>query len=166
MGGEIDIISIDKSINYPLAKLIAPILFNLGIIPNYITILNVFLRLSIIYITLNYSNQNTLIYYLISHFLDCLDGTLARMFNLQTKFGAELDHISDKIFWGFLIINSILICRRNKVNRNIILMTFILILIGLYNCNFKNNCDAENIVDMNAMVLIIIVNSLHNKCIN
>ena len=166
MGGEINIISIDKVLNYPLAKLIAPILYKLGIIPNYITIFNIIFRIFIIHKTIIYNNQNILSYYLISHFLDCLDGTLARMFNLQTKFGANLDKISDKIFWGFLCIYSILVCRKNKVNRNIIIMLFLLILIALYNCNFKNKCDAEDFIDMNAMILIIVINSLQKKCIN
>lgn len=166
MGGEINILSVDKVINYPLAKMIAPFLYKIGVIPNYITIFNILFRIFIVYKTINFPNQNVIIYYLISHFLDCLDGTLARMFNLQTPLGATLDHISDKLFWGFLVLNSIYKCRKNEIFKNILVTLSTLILIGLLNCNIRNKCDAEDMIDMNAMLLIIIINSIYNKCIN
>lgn len=165
MGGEINIFSIDKNINYPIAKRIAPVLYKLGIIPNYITIFNVIFRFFIVYKSIN-NSQNLLVYYLISHFLDCLDGTLARMFNLQSSFGATLDHISDKLFWSFLILNSINICKNNPSNRNIIIIISILLITGVSNCNFRKKCDGEDFIDMNAMLIIIFINKLHIKCIN
>ena len=166
MGGEINILSIDKVINYPIAKVIAPFLYKIGIVPNHITIFNIFLRCYIGYKTIIYKNHNMIAYYLTTHFLDCLDGTIARMFNLHTKFGAMLDHISDKIFWSFLVINTIVTCRNNKFSRRKIITLSILILIGIFNCNIRNKCDAEDIIDMNAMILISVINSIYNKCIN
>ena len=166
MGGEINILSIDKLINYPIAKAIAPFLYKIGIVPNHITIFNILLRCYIGYKSLINKSQNMIYYYFITHFLDCLDGTIARMFNLQTKFGAMLDHISDKIFWSFLILNTIVSCKNNKISRNKLVTLSILILIGLFNCNFRNKCDAEDIIDMNAMILILAINSIYKKCIN
>ena len=102
MGGEIDILSIDKILNYPLAKFLAPYLYNLKIVPNYITISNIILRIYIFYKMYLGCNSDCLKLMLISHFLDCLDGTLARSFNLTSEFGAFIDHVSDL----FLLIRS------------------------------------------------------------
>ena len=46
---------------------------------------------------------NNLLYFLtFSHFLDTLDGTIARKYNLVSNFGEFIDQLSDKIFWGIL----------------------------------------------------------------
>ena len=166
MGGEINILSIDKIFNYPIAKRIAPILFKMGIVPNNITIMNIILRIYIIYKSIYDKGNDMIMYYLISHFLDCLDGTLARMFNLQSELGAKLDNISDKIFWGFMLINCLLKCKSIDKVRNILMIIFVLILIAVINCYSKKKCYAEDFIDMNAMIIILITNSLYKKCLN
>ena len=45
MGGEQNVFSLDKYITYPIAKAIAPFLFNIGIKPNHVTISNIFFRI-------------------------------------------------------------------------------------------------------------------------
>ena len=77
--GESQNLSFDKLISYPLAKKCAPILNYFNITANQVTIFNIFFRIYILY-DLYYKNSVYLIYLLIlTHFIDCLDGTIARM---------------------------------------------------------------------------------------
>ena len=103
---------------------------------------------------------------ILSHFLDCLDGSLARSYNLTTELGGLIDHISDKIFWLLMILISIYKCRNISRNRNIIIITGIIIVISGINCNLKNRCNNKNFIDMNAMAIIAIVFFYYNRCIN
>jgi phosphatidylglycerophosphate synthase len=164
MGGEQDILSIDKIINYPLAKIIAPLLYKLNIIPNYITFGNIILRLFIFRKMINNNDSNTLTLLLLSHFLDCLDGTMARMFNMTTKFGAMMDHISDKIFWSSMLLISVYKCRSNIENRNKLILIGIILLLSVIKCLNNKDCKSQNIIDMNAMIIIVILYNYYNKC--
>ena len=64
MGGEQNVFSLDKYITYPIAKAIAPFLFNIGIKPNHVTISNMFFRIFILnkMINNNFNLINNTIY--------------------------------------------------------------------------------------------------------
>ena len=69
--------------------------YKCGITPNMITYLSIILCLiSGCYI---YKKQYKLaaLFYILSYYIDCVDGFFARRFNMCTKFGDYLDHISD-----------------------------------------------------------------------
>lgn len=163
-GGESEILSIDKIISYPLAKKIAPILHNFNITANQITIFNIFFRIYILY-DLYYYNSVYIIYFLIlTHFIDCLDGTVARMYNQQTKFGAMLDEWSDKIFFCILVL--IILYKSNNNLLKIIVVVF-LIIYGLIHkiCIDKKKCNIHNFLQNNLIILLIILYYIYKKLI-
>jgi phosphatidylglycerophosphate synthase len=155
--------SFDKYICYPIAQSIAPFFNYFGITPNMVTIFNIFFR---IYIILRIINKDksllTLWYIILSHFLDCLDGTIARMYKQYSKFGKNLDHISDKIFWGTIFVLILLTCRSQFSLFFIIYLIFILVIIIVINS--RNNKHLENIIDFNAIPLIIFIYYFYRKC--
>ena len=163
MGGEQNVFSLDKYITYPIAKVIAPFLYNIGIKPNHITISNIFFRIFIFNKILNNDLNHLLYFLLFSHFLDCLDGTIARKFNLVSNFGAFIDQLSDKIFWGGTILLTLNKCKNKKKFNELLLSTF-LILCVLFLCHFRDNCFLNNSLEMNAIILIIYYYTNLLKC--
>jgi len=164
MGGEQNIFSLDKYLTYPIAKAIAPFLYNIGIKPNHITISNIFFRIFIFNKMIN-NNLNYLLYFLLfSHFLDCLDGTIARKYNLVSEFGGFIDQLSDKIFWGCTILLTLNKCKNRKSKFNQLLLFSFLILCVLLLCHFRDKCYLNNSLEMNAIVLIIFYYKNYNFC--
>ena len=163
-GGEQNIHSVNKYITYPIAKKIAPIFNAYDISPNMITSFNILLRIFILhnFITLK---KNVVPLLFLSHFLDCLDGTIARMFDKTSKFGAQLDHISDKIFWSIMLLYILLVnCKKNIVLSNVLIVFISIILISQYLC-YKKKCDPANFIDNNVEIFIIILSMISNKCL-
>lgn len=161
-GGEQNkFLSFDKAVSYPLAKHIAPIIHSLCITPNMITISNIFLRLFIAHNVLKEDKYNNILIMLIlTHFLDVLDGTIARMYNQESELGAMLDHISDKLFWGFIIIFMIMKC---KNHREYLITIATVLVVGIILCNSRGECSIQNFFDMNAIVLILVIYVFYSK---
>lgn len=154
MGGEQNVFSLDKYITYPIAKIIAPFLYNFGIKPNHVTISNIFFRIFIINKMIN-NDLNNLLYFLIfSHFLDTLDGTIARKYNLVSEFGEFIDQLSDKIFWGCTILLTLYKCKNIENRFNQIVLFSLLILSVILLCEFGDNCFLNDSMEMNAIILI------------
>ena len=105
---------------------------------------------------INNYDKDLLILLLFSHFLDCLDGTLARMFNLTSEFGDFLDQISDKIFLATTLLITIYKCN-NLVDRNRLIAIGLILTLIVLKCIIVDKCTEQYIVDMNAMVIIVII---------
>lgn len=157
MGGEINVISVDKYFTYPIAKILAPLFFNLGIKPNHVTISNILFRIYLIKKLITNDKSNLLIFLILSHFLDCLDGTIARKYNLRSSFGAALDHISDKIFWSLTLLLTLNVCKNNINDFISIFLIGIIICGSVISCELKNKCFLKDLIDMNAIILIILI---------
>ena len=158
MGGESNIkYSFDYQISYPLAKFIAPFFHHFKITPNMITFSNIIFRIYIIYIIIiDYKHKFLLPFLLLTNFFDALDGTIARKYNLTSKFGATLDHISDKIFWGILILIVLYKIGNKQPYFIITLFIFILMLFAILQCELKKKCFKSNFMEMNASLIIIL----------
>lgn len=166
MGGEQNVFSFDKYITYPIAKAIAPFLYNIGTKPNHVTISNIFFRIFILNRMIN-NNLNNLLYFLtFSHFLDTLDGTIARKYNLVSKLGEFIDQLSDKIFWGCTILLTLYKCKDIKNRFNQIVLFSLLTLSVILLCQFKNECFLNNSMEMNAIILIIYYYNNYMECQN
>ncbi len=78
---------------------------NLYNIPNFLTLLRVFLTVLIIFfILVNYSLIWVIVFFVIAMITDSLDGFVARRFNQKTEFGRKFDMIADRfLFLGVLI---------------------------------------------------------------
>ena len=104
----------------------------LNITPNMITLFRIILSIYIIYL-LYYTDNIKLLFILIVifHFLDCMDGHLARSTNQVTKLGDYLDHFAD-ISLTFVIIIYMII---KKYPNKIIILTLLAFEIYMLNCH-------------------------------
>ena len=82
---------------YRGVELIAPSFYKLGFTPNMVTtIANVF-NMACIYSIFQKHYAWASAFYFIGYFFDCLDGYLARKYNMVTQYGDWYDHISDTL---------------------------------------------------------------------
>ena len=83
---------------YIFVIILAPFLNKLGITPNMVTTAgNIFFIIALYFI---YKQQNLIlciILILLSYYSDCLDGYIARKYNMTTIIGDYYDHISDNV---------------------------------------------------------------------
>lgn len=90
---------------YLFVEFLAPYAHKLGLSPNMITTLSVIFSCASIYSLYKHRFIVAIILYIISYFCDCLDGYVARKYNMISKFGDLYDHISDTVsFLGYLLI--------------------------------------------------------------
>jgi hypothetical protein len=82
---------------YIIVEYLAPYAHKFGITPNMITTSSNLFTIIAIYYLLNYYFVVAAILYLISYMFDCLDGYVARKYNMVSIFGDYYDHISDAI---------------------------------------------------------------------
>jgi len=134
-------IDVSEYLNYYLNKI--------NVTPNQLTLLSLLSGILSAYFVYKNSFISSLISLQISYLLDCMDGSMARTYNKQTKFGDYFDHISDVIktlilFFTIIINNKIL--KIEKIIFFIIcIILFILLLIHLgcqekiYNKNLNKN---------------------------
>jgi CDP-diacylglycerol---serine O-phosphatidyltransferase len=71
-----------------------------GIVPNAVTILALCSGLSGVYFAIGREWEKALAAIVIAGVLDGMDGRIARLLRAQSKFGAELDSLSDNIAFG------------------------------------------------------------------
>lgn len=112
---------------YKLSEPAAKVFHSLKMTPNTVTLLR--LLLIILCFFLIYRGVPVIIpivLYIINFYLDCVDGTMARKYNQQSKFGQYFDSIVDVFtMCGFAFL--LLLCR-NCIPRKVI------VFIALYWC--------------------------------
>lgn len=70
------------------------------LVPNGVTVMATCAGITAIRDAVNGSFDTALMFILLAAFLDALDGRMARLLNATSKFGAELDSLSDAISFG------------------------------------------------------------------
>lgn len=104
----------DNNIFFPIANRLVTPFHDLGLTPNMVTYIGTCCTLlAIYYISINEFQFATLSYF-IGYLLDCVDGKLARKYNMTSKEGMILDLVSDNI-------------------SNLILLVYIVHKFGFYN---------------------------------
>ena len=149
--------SVGDLIEYPLSEMIAPFIRELGITPNFITISNILLRIYIFYFLINDNTGWHLVpLFILTQFLDCLDGTLARKYNQTSELGNILDHGSDMLFWGMLMVLTLYRTRNTKYVY-IVLVVFFATLYSIYLKFFQDDAYYLNFLEMNGIIFILIL---------
>jgi len=87
----------DLNIFAPIAKKMVVPLYNLGMTPNMVTITSTIFTLSSIYFLHIENKQLAVFSYIFGYLLDCVDGRMARKYNLGSDIGMALDCVSDNI---------------------------------------------------------------------
>lgn len=69
-------------------------------IPNMATLMGLSIGLTSVYLALNQEWERAVWYIVVATVFDGMDGRLARFFNASSRFGAELDSLSDFVSFG------------------------------------------------------------------
>ena len=77
--------------------------YNLGLTPNFLTTISFLLQLYSIYNLTLYSIGSFQFYYLLGYYFDCIDGPMARKYDMVTKFGDFYDHGTDTICFSWVL---------------------------------------------------------------
>ena len=101
------------------------------ITPNMISILSILLTISLVYF-IKYKNQYKIgaLIFLLTRYLDTLDGILARKGNMESSLGEKLDHYGD-ILQIIILIYLLIDKRRNKNIYYWIIPIIVLIILSL-----------------------------------
>ena len=87
----------DNCLFFPLAnKLITP-MKEIGLTPNMVTFLSTCCTLLAVYFIYKDNLPYAATAYLIGYLLDCVDGKMARKYNMTSKYGMALDLVSDNV---------------------------------------------------------------------
>jgi hypothetical protein len=117
----------DNNIFFPLTKLILDPLYCIGLTPNMITLLSTICIFISTYMLYN-GNRLTSLFYFIGYLLDCVDGRMAREYNMGTKLGMVLDLVSDNITNIILIIVLII---KYGINLQLLILIILIYLLGI-----------------------------------
>ena len=122
---------LDKII-YPKINIFVPYFFKYGFTPNMITTITLVIRLIVIY-NLYYKRNYVLIIFIfiISWITDCVDGQLARNYNMKSEFGGIYDVVVDIVTSVIMFIILYFIYFKKKKKPIIIffvIMCFMLLL--------------------------------------
>ena len=101
------------NIIYIFVELAAPYVHKMGLSPNMITTLSVLCSIISIYYLYQYLFLISIAFYILSYFCDCLDGYVARKYNMISKFGDIYDHVSDVV--SFVTYLAILYLINSKI---------------------------------------------------
>lgn len=105
---------------------LSPIVYKMGLTPNIITTLgNIFTVLFVVFF-LKKQYELSALSFLVSYYFDCLDGYVARSYNMVTVFGDYYDHISDSIK---MLLFLYLISRNSKSSIFYIVLLILLLLM-------------------------------------
>lgn len=76
--------------------------YNIGFTPNGVTTLSLISGLYAVYKFANHEFYQSALLHLLSYYFDCLDGHLARKYNMISEFGDYYDHTKDWIVTGLM----------------------------------------------------------------
>ena len=119
---------------YNVVEVVAPTFYSLGFTPNMITTLGNICTIIAIYFFLQQKYKMSAVFFFLSYFFDCLDGYIARSYNMVSEFGDLYDHISDAVkFISFMLL--FLINNRKLAFKYIPVMILLVLLMGFHLAN-------------------------------
>ena len=113
---------------YIIIEQIAPTIHKYGFTPNILTTIGNIFTLLFAHFMFKGNFKIAALFIFIAYIFDCLDGYIARSYNMVTKFGDWYDHISDLI--RILIIFYVLIKINPKLGLLVVLIIIILIFLS------------------------------------
>lgn len=98
----------------PIAELLVDPLYSLGLTPNMVTIISTIFTLATIYFLHTGNVIIAVLSYIIGYTLDCVDGKIARKYNMMSNFGMVLDLTTD--FISNILIVAYILYYNNSVD--------------------------------------------------
>ena len=126
---------VDNSIYYIIEKIEKQV-YLVGLTPNMLTTIGNIFTIIFIYLFLNKKYILASFAFFMSYFFDCLDGYIARSYNMVSIFGDFYDHISD---FTKLLVTSYLLISRVKMNKNSLTLSLITVIISFFTLLFFCN---------------------------
>ena len=80
---------------FPLSDLLMDPMYKIGFTPNHITLLSTLFTIISGYFYLTNMVEIAVIFYLLGYIMDCMDGRMARKYNMGSTLGMMLDGVSD-----------------------------------------------------------------------
>ena len=119
----------DNNIFFPIATNLVDPLHNLSLTPNNVTILSTILTFLSIYFLHQNENLYAAIAYFSGYLLDCVDGKMARKYNMSSTYGMALDLVSDNI--SNIALVAYLINRYGLTNKFVLIIIFMSYMISI-----------------------------------
>jgi len=94
----------DNYLFFPIAKLLIDPLRNIGLTPNIVTYLSTALTFLALYYLYVDNKLYACVAYSFGYIFDCVDGKMARKYNMTSKYGMALDVVSDNLS-NFILIS-------------------------------------------------------------
>ena len=115
---------IDNKFFFKIADLLVDPLHNMGVTPNMVTIIStIFTLLTVVFLEYDIK-YIAILSFVFGYILDCVDGKIARKYNMGSNLGMTLDYSSD-IISNIIILIYIIIKYPFTINNIIILVIFI-----------------------------------------
>jgi len=92
----------DINIFFPISDILVTPLRELGLTPNGVTLLSAVFRLFSIFLLSVNQVEYACLLLIIGYLFDCIDGNMARKYNMGSKYGMALDLVSDVLILGAL----------------------------------------------------------------
>ncbi len=124
---------IDTYICHPLGLFLVDYVHKLNITPNQITILSTISTIFSCYWIYNNKLKTAVFYYLLGYIFDCIDGRLARKYNLGSKKGAAMDMVSD-VITNTILFATLVIFKRSQLT-TMKLTLLIVFFVGITVCH-------------------------------
>ena len=130
----------DIHLFFPISKMLIPICKDFGLTPNMITTLSLICTLNC-YMKINKNKKEAMFSYFLGYLLDCMDGMMARKYNMGSNFGMTYDLVTDTI--SNALILQLMFTKKNippNIKAMIAVMLIFLMLLNSFNeahCAFE-----------------------------
>jgi hypothetical protein len=85
----------DVNIFFPISDILVTPFRKLGLTPNGVTLLSAIIRLYSIFLLSINQIEYACVFLIVGYLFDCVDGNMARKYNMGSKYGMTLDLVSD-----------------------------------------------------------------------
>ena len=164
---------INENLDNPIDTLIYNIIdtqldfyYKLGFTPNMITTISLVAGLFGVYQVYNNSYYTAGILWMIAYYYDCMDGKLARKYNMTSQFGDYYDHISDIIKFSLLYIILFIKLQNKTISSEKKYTLLLLFLVLSLLCFIQVGCQEQitHIKDSNSISFLDYIVSKKYSC--
>lgn len=128
---------------YDTSNIINPYLNKINITPNIITTFSLLFTLMSVNYLYNSEKYLAAFFWFLGYYFDCLDGGMARMYNMETKFGDWYDHITDWI--GGILLLCVLYLKQEYLQLFIVIVSIILLGVTITNQEKYNKNKSDSL---------------------
>ena len=117
----------DVNIFFPISDILVTPFRKLGLTPNGVTLLSAIIRLYSIFLLSINQIEYACVFLIVGYLFDCVDGNMARKYNMGSKYGMALDMVSDQI--TTIILITYILCTKHFENYWLLLVAIIFMFL-------------------------------------